>query len=119
MKDMVDELPGLAKVRTRFLEMLVDRQALIAEHALSAWEGETLDDINGNLEAAKAILHQIAGTAGSLGFTDLGVAARACEGEVIAHLEGPDADLAICPGEIIYHMDLFVKQCEETLNTLT
>lgn len=115
MKDMVEELPRLEKVRARFIEMLADRQALIAEHALKAWEGETLQDINGNLESSKAILHQIAGTAGSLGFSDLGAAARACEGEVIAHLEGPDADLAICPGEIIYHMDLFVKQCEDML----
>ncbi|QFT59064.1 Hpt domain protein [Sulfitobacter sp. THAF37] len=115
MKDMVEELPGLAKVRARFLEMLADRQARIAEHALKAWDGETLEEINGNLEAAKAILHQISGTAGSLGFTDLGEAARASEAEVIAHLEGPDADLAICPGEIVHHMDLFVKHCEDTL----
>lgn len=112
------ELPGLEKVRARFIEMLEDRQARIATHALAAWEGETVEEINGNLESAKAILHQIAGTAGSLGFTDLGVTARQCEEEVIAHLEGPDSDLAICPGELVHHIDGFVGQCRETLATL-
>jgi HPt (histidine-containing phosphotransfer) domain-containing protein len=116
MKDMVKELPGLDRVRGRFLTMLEDRQERIAQHALMAWEGETLEQINGNLASAQAILHQIAGTAGSLGFAELGQSARASETEIIAHLEGPDADLAICPGELIYHIDIFVADCRDLLD---
>tara|TARA_R110002049_G_scaffold44333_6_gene130163 strand:- start:21207 stop:21566 length:360 start_codon:yes stop_codon:yes gene_type:complete len=111
MKDMVAELPGLDRIRKRFIEMLGERQAQIANHGLAAWDGVTLEDINGNLAAAQAILHQIAGSAGSLGFHELGQAARACEAEILEHLDGPDADLAICPGEMIFHLDSFVAQC--------
>lgn len=115
MRDIVKELPGLERVRTRFLSMLADRQEMIASHALAAWEEDTLDGINGNLAAAQSILHQIAGTAGSLGFPELGQSARDCENEIIEHLEGPDADLAICPGEIIHHIDVFVTDCRALL----
>ena len=68
----MSELPGLDRVRNRFLEMLVPRQEQIAAHAVAAWDGETVEEITGNLASAQAILHQIAGTAGSLGFVDLG-----------------------------------------------
>ena len=95
--------------------MLEERQSAIAGHALAAWDGETLEAINGNLASAQAVLHQISGTAGSLGFPALGKNARYVEMEIIAHLEGPDADLAICPGELIYHIDRFVTECREVI----
>lgn len=104
-------LPGLEKIRARFIDMLSDRQALIAQHALQAWDGETVEEINDNLLAAQGILHQIAGSAGSIGLKELGDTARACELEIEAHLEGPDADLAICPGELIFQVDDFVRSC--------
>jgi HPt (histidine-containing phosphotransfer) domain-containing protein len=113
---MMNELPGIDRVRGRFLDMLEQRQSAIAAHALAAWDGSSLEDINGNLAAAQAVLHQIAGSAGSLGFPDLGKAARHCETEIIAHLEGPDADLAICPGELIYHLDRFVSDCRAVIS---
>ena len=106
------ELPGIERIRARFLDMLKDRQSAIAEHALIAWESDVLDEINGNLAGARTILHQIAGTAGSLGFKDLGVRARACEVEIDAHLNGPDADLAICPATLIFVMDTFLQESE-------
>ncbi|WP_370402559.1 Hpt domain-containing protein [Sulfitobacter sp. JB4-11] len=112
---MMNELPGIDRVRGRFLDMLEQRQAAIAGHALAAWDGETLEDINGNLASAQAVLHQISGSAGSLGFPDLGKFARYCELEIIGHLEGPDADLAICPGELIYHLDRFVTDCRTVI----
>ena len=115
MKDMVDTLPGIERVRSRFLTMLQDRKERIAAHILAAWEGETLDDVNGNLAKTEAILHQISGTAGTLGFAELGRLARSCEGKIIAHLKGPDADLAICPGELIHDVDCFVVACEEVI----
>lgn len=106
------ELPGIDRIRTRFIEMLKERQAAIAEHALTAWESYELNEINNNLMGARTILHQIAGTAGSLGFDSLGSEARACELEIDAHLGGPDADLALCPAELIFHMDHFVQSSE-------
>ncbi|MFC6637213.1 Hpt domain-containing protein [Sulfitobacter sediminilitoris] len=116
MKDMVDTLPGIERVRSRFLTMLQDRKERIAAHILAAWEGETLDDVNDNLAKTEAILHQISGTAGTLGFSDLGTHARSCEGKIIAHLKGPDADLAICPGELIHEIDAFVIACEDVID---
>ncbi|UWR21933.1 Hpt domain-containing protein [Sulfitobacter sp. S190] len=107
------ELPGLDRIRARFVDMLDERQSTIAQHALNAWDGETVEQINGNLEAAKGILHQIAGTAGTVGFQDLGQSAHECEVEIINHLEGPYADLAICPGEIIWRIDSFVAACAQ------
>lgn len=109
-------LPGLEAIQNRFVSMLEDRQAAIAQHALAAWDGETLEEINGNLAEAQATLHQIAGSAGSLGFAALGMSARSCEAEIIAHLEGPDADLAICPGELMYHLDKFVCDCRALID---
>ncbi len=110
-------MPGIEAIQTRFVTMLQDRQAAIARHALNAWDGETLDQINDNLAAAQATLHQIAGSAGSLGFATLGMSARSCEAEIIAHLEGPDADLAICPGELMYHLDKFVSDCRALIDS--
>jgi HPt (histidine-containing phosphotransfer) domain-containing protein len=107
------QMPGIERIRARFIEMLGDRQAQIAQHALLAWDGQTLEDINDNLAAAQGILHQIAGSAGSIGLAELGNSARACELKIAAHLEGPDADLAICPGELIFQVDSFVRSCLE------
>lgn len=114
MNALAYEMPGLDRIRTRFLEMLPDRKVLIAQHALAAWDGETVEVINENLEQARSILHQIAGTAGTVGFSELGLTAQHCEAQIIAHLEGDYADLAICPGEIIWFIDTFVEACDST-----
>lgn len=117
MKDILDDglMPGLEKIRERFISMLVNRQSEIAVHALTAWDGDSAEIINENLGHARDILHKIAGSSGSLGFTALGNAARACETEIIAHLEGEYADLALCPPAVIHQMDRFVAQCEELI----
>ncbi len=106
------ELPGIERIRTRFLELLRERQVSIAEHALTAWESDELEKINGSLASARTLLHQIAGTAGSLGFEELGQEARTVETEIDDHLNGVDADLAICPGALIFHMSNFVQLCQ-------
>lgn len=111
MNALALEMPGLERIRDRFIEMLEDRKAMIAQHALAAWDGETAEEINANLENARNILHQIAGTAGTVGFPDLGTTAQQCEAQIIAHLEGDYADLAICPGEIVWCIDTFVEAC--------
>lgn len=112
MKDLAENLPGIDRVRNRFLTMLLERQVKIATHSVAAWEGETLEEVNDNLAAAQAVLHQIAGTAGSLGFAELGEEARHCENAIIVHLKGPEADLAVCPTPIIVDLDRFVSSCE-------
>jgi len=106
------ELPGIERIRARFLDMLEQRQRALAEHALAAWEGSTLQVINDNLAEARTILHQIAGTAGSLGFDDLGTVARDNELAIDAHLDGPKGKIANCPTEIIFGLDDFLKSSE-------
>ena len=109
-------LPGIDRIRSRFLEMLKTRQISIAEYALTAWESYELEEINGSLTLARTLLHQIAGTAGSLGFEDLGNQARSIETEIDAHLAGPDADLAICPSPLFFQLDSFVQLCQTVLD---
>ena len=104
-------LPGIDRIQTRFLDMLKDRQADIATHALGAWESDTVEAINESLTEARNILRQIAGTAGSTSFDDLGATARDCASKINTHLTGPDADLALCPGELVLYMDQFVQSC--------
>ncbi|UOA29066.1 hypothetical protein DSM107133_03825 (plasmid) [Pseudosulfitobacter sp. DSM 107133] len=111
----MDMVSGLEKIRERFLDLLVTRQQSIAHHAVLAYESLSLEEVNGNLAAARDILHQIAGTAGSLGFDDLGIAARTCENDIISHLNGPDNDLALCPDALLVQIDEFVEQCKGLL----
>lgn len=107
------EMPGLDRIRDRFVELLEERKSFIAHHALAAWDAETVEEINSNLEDARGVLHQIAGTAGTVGFGPLGETARQCEEQIIAHIEGPYSDLAVCPGDIIWRIDGFVAACNE------
>ena len=117
MKDTADFLPGMERVKSRFLEILHDRQKSIATHAIGAWEGETSDDINEHLSSAQKILHQISGTAGSLGFATLGDAASFCENAILVHLASPAAQEATCPGDLIVQLDQFVVDCCALLET--
>jgi HPt (histidine-containing phosphotransfer) domain-containing protein len=112
MNAQAQEMPGLDRIRDRFIDMLEDRKTMIAQHALAAWDAETAEDINANLEDARNILHQIAGTAGTVGFPQLGSTAQQCETQIIEHLDGDYADLAICPGGIIWCIDAFVEACD-------
>ncbi|ASM74796.1 MULTISPECIES: Hpt domain-containing protein [Roseobacteraceae] len=114
MQGGLDMVSGLEKIRSRFLDLLEARRQSIAHHAVQAYDGITVEDVNDNLAAARDILHQIAGTAGSLGFEELGASARFCENEIIAHLTGPDNDLALCPDGLLVQLDDFVRQCHDT-----
>ena len=75
-----------------------------------------MDEIKGNLASAQAILHQIAGSAGSLGFEELGRLARQCETQIVEHLAGPRAERADCPIEIISELDGFVAHCRQQID---
>jgi chemotaxis protein histidine kinase CheA len=105
------ELPGMSEIRTRFIDLLAERREQIASHTVAAWDAKNPDDIKTNLAAAQATLHQIAGTAGSLGFGPLGDTARACEIRIIKHLEDNDGRSLTCPGDLIVELDEFVVQC--------
>ena len=79
MTDMSGVLPGLARIQERFITMLEDRHSRVAAHVLTAWETGPSEQANAELIAAQHILHQVTGTAGSLGFSDLGEIAHRCE----------------------------------------
>ncbi|MDG1169400.1 MAG: Hpt domain-containing protein [Sulfitobacter sp.] len=112
---MKDILPGLDRVRDRFLTMLEDRKTNIASHAIAAWEADCVEDICAHLAAAQSILHQIAGSAGSLGFAALGDSARHCENEIISHLQSECAAVPECPEQLILNMDMFLSSCNDIL----
>lgn len=116
MTALAQQMPGLDRIRARFVELLDTRKTSIARHALAAWDGEDTDTINTNLADAQSILHQIAGTAGTVGYPELGEIAQQCEAQIIAHLEGDYADLAICPGGIIWCIDTFVEACDAIIS---
>lgn len=110
---MSRELPGLDRIRARFIHLLIERQAEIAQHALLAWESNDAVAKIENLQAARNIVHQISGTAGSLGFWELGQAARECEELIIKHLENtPSADTALL-NDVLLSLDAFVSKSRE------
>tara|TARA_R110002020_G_scaffold96067_2_gene230361 strand:- start:213 stop:581 length:369 start_codon:yes stop_codon:yes gene_type:complete len=115
MKKATTPMPGLEAIQARFITLLQDRYIQIAQHALDAWEAVSPAEARSNLAGAQAILHQIAGTAGSLGFAELGHKARACEVAIIGHLEKPDTESGDCPDELITQIDTFVYDCRELI----
>lgn len=112
MSALALEMANCNLIRHRFLNLLTERRVAIARHTLAAWDGETAEIINSNLEQARSILNQIADTAATAGYAELGITAQHCESQIIAHLEGPYADLAVCPGEIIWFVDTLVEACD-------
>ena len=58
MTQVMDELPGIDRIRKRFVAMLADRQTQIAGHGLAAWDGKTVAEINGKPTGAQAHQHQ-------------------------------------------------------------
>ncbi len=116
MRTTFRDLPGIDQVRARFIEMLKERKTMIASYAIAAWGSKTLVDTQKNLVAAQTILHQIAGSAGSLGFHALGQSAKDCEDEITKHLESAAANLPNCPAEIVHHFDVFIADCQNLLD---
>ena len=114
MKDMTDALPGLARVREKFLSLLEDRCGKIVEYTLAAWQATEDTEKRTHLTVAGTILHQIAGTAGSLGLQDLGEAAQSCEQAIIDFMDLPNAPPEMC-SHIIMEINSFVTCCEDQL----
>ncbi len=111
---MTETLPGLARVREKFLSLLDDRCGAIAEHSLAAWKATDHTEQKSHLSAAGTTLHQIAGSAGSLGLQELGEAARSCEEAIIAFVNEPAAQPDKC-SDIVMEIVSFVTYCQDWL----
>lgn len=81
---------GLARIRNQFLARLFDRREQIIWNTLKAGEANTPAETHKYLGAVRDILHQIAGTAGTLGFPDFGSSAREIESDIDKFLEESD-----------------------------
>ena len=88
--ETVEMLPGLERIRARFITMLVERLDEL-EQLCDNMYADTPDVAA--LEMSKNILHKIAGSAGTLGMTTLGDAARTCENQIISFLDSSQPGL--------------------------
>lgn len=113
MKDTAATLPGIERIQQRFLGLLEERQTNIAHHLLAAWDCTDPQDTVTDLEAVQGILHQIAGSAGTLGFHELGQSARDGENAIIAHLADPSSKLISVMGKV----DGFVAQGQALISS--
>ncbi|UYV37815.1 Hpt domain-containing protein [Rhodobacteraceae bacterium D3-12] len=116
MSDVMRDFPGLEPIRQRFRATLADRQSDVAHHALEAWnasqEGGTPKAVARHLKEVRNRLHTIAGSAGSLGYGELGEAAFHGEAEIISYLEREDAATsAAVPADVIYAINTFIERC--------
>jgi HPt (histidine-containing phosphotransfer) domain-containing protein len=73
---------GLAPIRDRFLLLLSERQDSIQQNLELAIQSDDLADQY--LAHIEATLHKIAGSAGTLGFSELGDRAKATETNIIS-----------------------------------
>lgn len=112
---MNDILPGIERIKIRFLSLLVERQTAIAHHALGAWESDDVAARLTHLTEAQSLLHQIAGSAGSLGFGPLGQDARECEHEIIECIAN-NAYQSQLDAKIISNLDMFVSKTRSLLS---
>lgn len=104
----VDALPGIERIRTRFLELLEDRIESLEDAVV---EFELPATGRNNLIKAQTILHKIAGSAGTLGFDRLGESARVCEENIISHLRDATPTL-----DVLYRdISDFVTQAEHLI----
>lgn len=111
MTALACQMPNPELEPARFVDLLEDSQTAVALHVLAAWDGETTDGINAHLAEARGVLHEIVIAAGTVGCAEVRAKAQLCVAQITAHLEGPYADLAICPGEILWCADTFVEAC--------
>jgi len=112
---MNDTLPGIERIKTRFLSLLAERQTAIARHALAAWESGDATERLTHLTEAQNLLHQIAGSAGSLGFAPLGQTASECEHEIIACI-ADNAHQTQLDEALISKLDMFVSKTQALLS---
>lgn len=79
----ISMLPGLAEIRQRFFLRLSEK-IIHLENALAALSTPDNPSKSERLLAAEAVLHSVAGAAGTLGLADISDRARGCEEAIIA-----------------------------------
>lgn len=102
-------LPGMERIRARFLEMLDERLRLIDALFGASETGFPTTD---TLKRTQEVLHKIAGTAGTLGMPALGESARECEEMILSHVEVGAPDV----GNILRSLGRFVDEAERALS---
>lgn len=113
-------MPGLEPIRQRFRSMLAERKSDIAFHILEAWnasqDARGAEVVAGNLEDAQRMLHKIAGSAGSLGFGELGEAAFQGENEIIALLGLCNGAPQAVSDDVMNAVDAFLICCDTVMD---
>lgn len=94
---------SLQAIRDRFLRLLEERQDEIHRNIEVAVR--TPNKARDALACIEAVLHKIAGTAGTLGFHELGQQARDVENNIIALLHDPSVGRQDVYLEIIAFLD--------------
>ncbi|MCB1379401.1 MAG: Hpt domain-containing protein [Alphaproteobacteria bacterium] len=102
-------MPGLERIRTRFLDMLSERLTEIDRLCDPSVSGLSPRDA---LTQVQMILHKIAGTAGTLGMNDLGDKARAGENVIIDFLGSGGA----AKHQVYRTVASFIIHAEQTLD---
>jgi chemotaxis protein histidine kinase CheA len=104
----VDALPGIERIRERFLDLLEERLDAL-DDAMVEFDFPATG--RASLVRAQNILHKIAGAAGTLGFNRLGESARHCEESIITHLKQDEPTL-----DVLYRdIGAFATQAEALL----
>ncbi|WP_172299412.1 Hpt domain-containing protein [Pseudoruegeria sp. HB172150] len=104
---------GLSVVRKRFAACLPERAAVI-----DSLRQELEDDPDAyrfpSMNAAKINLHRIAGTAGTLGFSNLGDMSRQAEDLIVAYADGAQINFA----ELHEKLQRVLKLIDQVYNSL-
>ncbi|MCV2894238.1 Hpt domain-containing protein [Lentibacter sp. XHP0401] len=95
---------NLEPIRARFLKLLQERKAEI-QHNLEV-AAEAPDQADQALLNIAAVLHKIAGTAGTLGFEQLGTRAREIENLILEH----NGDQSVQHSELYPVINAFLDQ---------
>lgn len=114
MKDEATLTEGLARVRAKFLTMVIERRARVATCADIA-RVRDLEDATEALEEAGHLLHQLAGTSGTLGFVPLGQAARIGTDEIRRALAEHRQGIKHSTPPLVMLLDAFVQECDAVL----
>ena len=94
MKHTTNLSQGLSRIRNQFLARLFDRRQQILWNTLKAEKASDPVESHKHLTAVRDILHQIVGTAATLGFAEFGFSARQIENDIDVFLEGSEGSFA-------------------------
>lgn len=111
MKATDSTLPGLERIRAHFLERLATSYQELSTCVIDALNTANPDSAGRSLTKASTILHKISGSAGSLGFEELGDAARRCEASVLGYLDTSTRHDKKRLEDVAFNISDFVYDC--------